>query len=635
MLQALRNKLSGWPSILVLGVCVFAVAFFGIESYFMNRVDTFVAKVGDHEISQQDMQSALNDARQNAAQTPNSPYTPADFEKPEMKRQVLDRLINQVVLRQAATDLGLVVTNDAVRDVIASDPGFQVDGAFSPKVYQAVLANMGLTPVGYETKTRNSLEVSLLPGAISATTIATDAELDAYFRIAGQKRDLRYAELPRPELPDSNVSDAELEAYYKSHIAQYTTPEQVSVQYLEVKGSELKLDEPTDAQLHEFFEKNKQRYAQPEQREVSHILINVPKNATPEQQKAALDKATKIASEATPENFAKLAQDNSEDLGSRRLGGDLGWLEKGVANAAFDTALFSMHKGEISKPVLSPDEGYHIIWLRDARTGNAKPFEEVRGELAADWTKAERARLYNERAGQLADSTEHNAGSLEPTAKEMGLTIQTSPMFARTGGEGLAANPKFVTVAFADDVLVQGNNSSLVQLSNDDAIVMHLAKHVPATPKALADVRDAVRQSILDERVEVLAKKQSDALLAELQKGGDAATLIKAPIKTVAELDRRDRATAATLPPALLPVVFTAPRPVAGKPSWTAVATGNGTYAVLAVDKVTEGDPSKVEKAQRDAVRGQMMDLNAYAATLEYIDALKAKAEVKIAEDRM
>lgn len=134
----------------------------------------------------------------------------------------------------------------------------------------------------------------------------------------------------------------------------------------------------------------------------SHILVNVPKNATPDQQKAALEKAKKIAAEATPENFAKLAAENSDDLGSKRTGGDLGWLEKGVTNPAFDTALFAMKKGEVSKePILSPDEGYHIIWLRDAREGDAKPFAEVRGQLAGDWAKAEGERQYNEKAGQL------------------------------------------------------------------------------------------------------------------------------------------------------------------------------------------------------------------------------------------
>lgn len=636
MLQALRNKIHGWPAAIVLGVCVFAVAFFGIESYFVSRVDTYVAKVGDQEISQQDWQNRLNELRQQISQTPNSPYTAADLEKPEFKQRVLDGMISQALLQQANTHLKLTVSDADVRSTIGSDPGFQVNGQFSPEAYRAILNMQGMTPAMYEAKIRASLATQMIPQAISATTLVSEADVDNFFRLRMQKRDLRFVELPRPSLTDTTVSDADIEAFYKQHIADYTVPEQVSVDYLEVKQADLKIGAPTDEQLHEYYDKFKQRYAQPEQREASHILIDVPKNATPDQQKAALEKAKKIAAEATPENFAKLAAENSDDAGSKRTGGDLGWLEKGVANAAFDTAMFGMKKGDITRePVLSPDEGYHIIWLRDARAGDAKPFAEVRGQLAEDWAKNEGERLYNERAGQMADLAERNPGSLEPVAKELNQTIQTSPLFGRQGGQGIPSDPKFVQAAFADDVLNQGNNSSLVQIGKGDAIVMHLNKHNAAAPKSLAEVKDGVRQRILDERVDAQAKKQADDIAAQLAKGGDVASLAKAPVRTVADLERDKLATTKDVPEDILVKSFSLPRPVDGKPVWSVIRTDNAAYALVAVDKVTDGDPSKVEKAQRDGLRGQMMDATAQAVTLDYIQALKAKAEIKIAQDRM
>lgn len=636
MLQALRNKIHGWPAAIVLGVCVFAVAFFGIESYFVSRVDTYVAKVGDQEISQQDWQNRLNELRQQISQTPNSPYTAADLEKPEFKQRVLDGMISQALLQQANTNLKLTVSDADVRSTIGSDPGFQVNGQFSPEAYRAILNMQGMTPAMYEAKIRASLATQMIPQAISSTTLVSEADVDNFFRLRMQKRDLRFVELPRPSLTDTTVSDADIEAFYKQHIADYTVPEQVSVDYLEVKQADLKIGAPTDEQLHEYYDKFKQRYAQPEQREASHILIDVPKNATPDQQKAALEKAKKIAAEATPENFAKLAAENSDDAGSKRTGGDLGWLEKGVANAAFDTALFGMKKGDITRePVLSPDEGYHIIWLRDARAGDAKPFAEVRGQLAEDWAKNEGERLYNERAGQMADLAERNPGSLEPVAKELNQAIQTSPLFGRQGGQGIPSDPKFVQAAFADDVLNQGNNSSLVQIGKGDAIVMHLNKHNAAAPKSLAEVKDGVRQRILDERVDAQAKKQADDIAAQLAKGGDIASLAKVPVRTVPDLERDKLATTKDVPEDILVKSFSLPRPVDGKPVWSVIRTDNAAYALVAVDKVTDGDPSKVEKAQRDGLRGQMMDATAQAVTLDYIQALKAKAEIKVAQDRM
>ena len=466
MLQAMRNKMHGWPSIIVLGVCVFAVAFFGIEGYIMSRAETFVAKVGKHEISQQDFQDRMNQLRQQLSAEQGDSFDPDAFEKPEMKLKVLDGMIDQQLLLKANQDWGIRVPDQAVRDYIAAIPAFQINGQFDPATYRTLLAEQRKTPDMFQDDVRASLSTQALPNAIDASTIVTDAEIDHFLDLRMQRRDISYAVLPRPQPADATVTDTQIADYYKAHLADYMNPEQVSLQYLEVNGADLKPDAaPSDADLMKRYESEKQRYVQPEQREVSHILVNVPANATPEQQKVALAKADKIAAEATPENFAKLAAQDSDDLGSKRQGGDLGWLQKGVTNAAFDTAMFALKKGEISKPVLTPD-GYDILWLRDTRSGEAKSFAEVRDQLLAEATAGDKDRKYNEVAGKLSDSAYQNPSSLEPAAQALGLSVKTTALFSRQGGEGIAANPKVTKAAFANDVLVQGNNSNLIELGN-------------------------------------------------------------------------------------------------------------------------------------------------------------------------
>jgi peptidyl-prolyl cis-trans isomerase D len=410
-------------------------------------------------------------------------------------------------------------------------------------------------------------------------------------------------------------------------------PEQVSVKYIEVVGADLPLAaEPSDDELRKRYASEKQRFVQPEQRLVSHILINVPANATPEQQKAALAKAEKIAAEANPGDFAKLAEQGSQDLGSRRLGGDLGWLEKGVTNEAFDSALFAMQKGQISKPVLSSD-GYHIIWLRDVRSGESKPFEEVRDQLVKEATTAERDRTYNEVAGKMSDNTYQNPTSLEPASVALKLPIKTTALFTRKGGEGVAANPKVVAAAFSDDVLVQGNNSGLIDLGNNHSVVIHVDQHVPAAAKPLAEVRADVRQKILDERAAAIEKKQADEALARLRKGeamDDVAKSLGASITTVNEAVRH-----AQIPAPLLTQAFLLPHPAAGKPQFAAVDMLDGSYVLLAVDKVQDGDLSKLPPEQRESLRQQMVQAYGYEATRELIDQLKAKTKIKINQQRL
>jgi len=643
MLQAIRNKMHGWPSVILLGICVLAMSLFGMESYFTSRNDTFVAKVGKHEISQNDFQTRVNQRRQQLSEQEGDQFDSTAFEKPEVKQQILDAMVDQQLLLQANDDWGMRVSDQAVRDYIATIPAFQLNNQFDPTTYRTYLENQRQTPDSFENDIRSSLATQLIPDAVNDSTIVSDATTDRFLGLISQRRDLRYFVLPRPKLADAQVTDAQIDAYYKAHQADYMNPEQVSVKYLEVNGADLKPDAaPSDDDLKKRYEDEKQRFVQPEQRLVSHILINVPTNATPDQQKAALAKAEKIAAQATPGNFASLAKQDSDDLGSKIQGGDLGWLQKGVTNAPFEAAMFALQKNQISKPVLSPD-GYHIIFLRDLRSGESKPFNEVRDQLVKELSSGGKDRKYNEVAGKLSDNTYQNPSSLEPAATELSLPIKTTALFSRKGGsDPLSSNPKFVAAAFGDDVLVQGNNSALVDLGNDHSVVLHIDKHVPAALRPLAEVKADVQKKILDERTLAAEKKQAQDMVAALDKGDamqSVAASVNAPLKTVAEAVRSQapQASAASTPtPApLLKEAFLMPHPTAGKSQYAAVDMGDGTFALLAVDKVQDGDLSKVPPEERDALRQQMAQAYGAEATSELLDQLRAKTKIQINKAQM
>jgi peptidyl-prolyl cis-trans isomerase D len=631
MLQAMRNKMHGWPSIIVLGLAVLAMSLFGMESYFTSQNDTFVAKVGKREISQNAFQNRMNQLRQQFSAQQGDQFDPAMFEKPETKLRVLDAMIDEQLLLQANADWGMRVSDQSLRDAIADIPAFQVNGKFDPTSYRAYLANTGKTSAMFEDEIRSSLATQLLPQAIDDSAIVTDQRVDDYLSLATQRRDLRYFVLAKPDPAEKQVTDAQIEAWYKAHQADYMNPEQVSVKYVEVDGAKLKPKAaPSEEELKARYEEEKQRFVQPEQRLVSHILINVPTNATPEQQKAALATADKIATEATPANFAELAKKDSQDLGSRRQGGDLGWLEKGVTNAAFDSAMFALQKGQVSKPVLSSD-GYHIIWLRDVRSGESKPFAEVRDQLLQEATSAERDRQYNELAGKMADQTYSNPGSLEPASAALDLPIQTTSLFSRKGGEGLAANPKVVAAAFSDDVLVQGNNSSLIDLGNNHSVVIHVDKHVPAAAKPLEEVRASVQQSILQDRITVAARKQADDVLARLQKGEDMAAVAKSLDAKVISVPEAVRGQSFQVPAPVLKEAFLLPHPGSpDKPGFAEVDMGDGGFAMVAVDKVQPGDLTKITAEDRGLLHRQMAQAYAGEATRELLQALRAKTKIKI-----
>ncbi|MEO7072890.1 MAG: SurA N-terminal domain-containing protein [Rhodanobacter sp.] len=623
----MRKKMHGWPSIILLGVSVFAMSFFGMQGYLTTSDANYVAKVGKQEISQSDFQDRLNQLRQQGTAEQGDKFDSSILQKPEVKQQVLDSMVDQRLLLWANSEWGMRVSDQAVREYIAAIPEFQLNGKFDAASYRAFLAGQRKTPGMFEDEIRSSLAAQLLPDAISASTIISDAQVDQFLALVSQRRDIRYVVLPKPAVADTQVTDAQAQAFYKAHLADYMNPEQVSVKYVEVDGASLKLPtEPDEEDLRKRYETEKARFVQPEQRLASHILIEVPTNATPEQQKAALAKADAIAAQANPADFAALAEKDSADAGSRRQGGDLGWLEKGVTTAAFDTALFGLHKGEISKPVLSSD-GYHIIWLRDVRAGASKPFADVRDQLAKEASAAERDRTYNELAGKMSDSTYQNPSSLEQAAGALDLPIKSTGLFSRTGGEGVAANPKFVAAAFSDDVLVQGNNSPLIDLGNDHSAVLRVDKHVSAEARPLADVRTEVDKRVLDERIAAQGNRDAQALLARVEKGLalDAAATAAGATMHTATIERN----ATDVPAPLLTKAFVLPHPVAAKPVHAAVDLKDGTFALLALDKVQPGDITTVSAEQRETLRQQMAQAYAVEATREMVSELRAKVKVK------
>jgi peptidyl-prolyl cis-trans isomerase D len=633
MLQSLRDKTSGLIAKIVLGALIFVFSFFGIESYFMGRNETWVAKVDKTEISAEKFRERFQMYRQNMLQRFGGQLDPAMLERPEIKRQVLDALVDEQLLLNANDKLGVVITDDRVREVIRSIPQFQIDGKFDENAYRATLVGINKSPMQFQEERRQALAADELRSLVGSIGIVTPHDIDAHIRLRDQTRDLRTLTIAKPaEAP--KVEDAEVENFYKSHASEYMTAEQVSLDYIEFDAKAVKVEEtPDESTLREQYEKEKSRYLTPEQRLTSHILITA-KGGDADAQKAALAKAQQIVKGIRDgKDFAAAAKESSEDLGSKAQGGDLGWVEPEVVDPAFASALFAMKKGDVSDPVLSA-EGYHVIQLRDIRERKEKTFEEVKAELAKNYLENARERVFSELAGKVADESLSDTGSLAPAAKVAGVEIQKSTLFSREGGTGIAANPAVLKAAFSDSVLVQGNNSDLIDLAPDHKLIVRIAEHKRSEQRPLDEVRDLVRARLVRDAVAKQTRERADALLERLRKGETLETIATELKLTVADAKGTGR-SAANVDSRITAAAFKLPRPADGKPEYGNVALIDDAYALFALDKVTDGDVAKIDEAGREAVRNQLQSINAMVATANFVASLRKSAKIQIAEDRM
>ena len=632
--KTLHEKFSGPVAKVVLGIIgVVFGGFFGIPAY--NSINaSYVAKVDGHEISQQDFRERYDAYRAQMQRMMGAQFDALAFDKPERKREVLDQMINEQLILDANDKLGTMLPAKRVFDEIASYPAFQVDGKFDKDQYRNLLANQRKSPAQFEDNVRRDLELRELMGQLGQNAVVTEADVDGYLRLRDQTRDFRWIKLDKPT-SDAKVADADIETYYKAHGDEFMTPEKVSLDYVELDAAKMALDiKADDAALKQRYEDQKSHFVSPEQRLTSHILVKVDKNADAAAQKAALEKAQAIAMQAkSAKDFAALAKADSEDLGSKAQGGDLGWLDKGVTDPAFEAALFALKKGEISDPVKS-DEGYHIIQLRDVRVEKVRSFDEVKAELAKQYLEGERDRQYSEISGKLTDAIYQDPTSLAPAAKALGLTVQKTGLFARTGGEGIAANPAVAKAAFSNSVLVEGNSSDLVELGANHIVVVRVDQHEKSVPEALDQVREDIRKKLSDQLVSKQAHEQADALYARLQKG-ESLDKLATELKLKPTDEKDIGRNAAKLDGKLVNEVFKLSRPQADKPATSEVTLANDVYALVSLNAVKDGDPSKLDSKTREAARNQLRQGVGSEAVHGFVDSLRKNAKIEVAEDRM
>lgn len=653
MLASIRKIASGKFAGIFLGVISVTFALWGINGSFGGGADTYAARITlkpgwfgtsigakYKDIPVQDFRDALNRARRQQRQMLGDRFDPDQFESIANKREVMDQLVQRDLLLEAANDDGLKVTDDQIRKMILAMPEFQVNGKFDLARYQALLAEQQppMTGAQFEAGRRQDQLVATLPTELLASGISSDRDVDQFVRLRRQTRDLRYLDVVAHD-PATPPTEAELQAWYKAHLADYRSPEQVSLEYLEVDAANVKA--PTridDATLRARYDEQKNRYVEPEQRQASHILIEVPAGASAAVDKAAQAKAAALAAQARAPgaDFAALAKANSQDAGSKNLGGDLGWLtQKVIDQKAFADALFALKPGQISDPVRS-DQGWHVIWLRDVRPGRQIPFETVRADLEKAELKDQREKAYNDLTGKLVDITLKDPTSLAPAARELGLTIQKTPLFGRSGGPGIAANAKVIKAAFSSSVLDDGNTSDPIDLGDkpDHMVVIRVAEHLPVKTLAYAQVHDRVLADVQADRRAKAAKGMADGLLARAAKG-ESLDVLAAPASTVQGADGVMR-DATSLPKPLLDAAFRLPHPAQGKPLQTGLAQiAPDHYVLVQVTRVTDGDPKQLDADTRERLRTQAAQARAALETKAYVDALKRKFPVKVAEDRL
>lgn len=600
----------------------------GIDGYSrMNNQSEAVARVGGHDITQAEWDFAhKNESDRIRASMPTIDAKLLD--SPAARYATLERLVRERVLAEAADKLHLTTSDARLAQALQQNQAIAslrgADGKLDMERYRQLAASQGLTPEGFEARVRRDLSLRQVEAGILATEVITPVISDITLGALFEKREIQVERLlPADFSAKVQVTDADIEAYYKANATQFAAKESVSIEYLVLDLDAVKQSiQVNEADVKSYYDQNVERLSGKEERRASHILIASPKDAPAADRAKAKARAQQLLVEVrrNPASFAELARKNSQDPGSAAAGGDLDFFARGAMVKPFEDAVFGMKKGDISD-VIESDFGYHVIELTDIKSPKARSFEELRPGIESDLKTQQAQRKFAEAAEAFTNGVYEQSDSLKPVADRLKLTIRTATGVGRIpapGSTGPLANEKFLTALFSSDAIQKKRNTEAVEFGPSQLVSGRVVSHVAARTLPLDEVRAAVREKLVATRAADLAVKAGQAQLAAWK--ADPSKPASLPVVVVS----RDQAQG--VPPKVLEAALRVdPLRLPGQ---TGVDLGADGYAVVNVRRVVSRNAPNADTAKQ--AQDQYAQIWAAAENQAYYEILKQRYKARI-----
>ena len=328
MLSLMRKHAGSWLIKVILGAIVVVFVLWGVGSWTSQRSGR-VATVNGDTITIDEYRITYKRLIEQIRQSFGNNANEDLIKSLQLEQKALDQLVDNALMRQAASELNIRVSDEDLSRSITSISAFQVAGAFDPRRYQVVLSNNNLTPESFETSQRDALLIQKLNTFITASVKVSDQEASEWYKWNNATVNLDYLLLEADRYADVAVTAEDLSQYFETHKETYKTDPALKVRYLKFDPkSYVGQVEISDDEIGGYYDEHPAEFQNPKTVEARHILIKVDPEANPEDVATAKARIETILQKAKDgQDFAELAKQFSEGP-SKDKGGSLGTFRR-------------------------------------------------------------------------------------------------------------------------------------------------------------------------------------------------------------------------------------------------------------------------------------------------------------------
>ncbi|GGB86350.1 peptidyl-prolyl cis-trans isomerase [Novosphingobium endophyticum] len=425
--------------------------------------------------------------------------------------QVLDDLIERTALFVFGKKNGIVAGDRLIDSEIAQIPGFMgVDGKFSQDTFRQALAQQGLSEqVLREDIAQGLVSQQLMVPAQYGTTMPKYAAAH-YASLLGETRSGMIAAFPSSAfLPDKEPTDAELKAFYNSHINEFVRPERRVIRYATFGEDAIKdPPAPTDAEIKARYEANKAQYAAQDKRKITQMIV--PTEAAAKAIVAEVEGGKSLEAAATEKGLsaARLEFFSKDELSEQ--------FSPAVADAVFAT-----QNGKLAAPGKSP-LGWHVIRVDERQQKAERTLAEVRDEISAQIAQEKRRATFTDKIASIEDEFAGGA-SLTDVAASLGTEIKSSAPLTADGRVYMKPGetaPEVLNPVLKTAFSMEQEEPQVAEVERGKTFMVYdVTEITPSAPAPLKEIKDDVKQAWAFDKGSQAAKAAALKVQAAVRKG--------------------------------------------------------------------------------------------------------------------